>query len=721
MRTGRRNLGGGKNRGIESSQTGLKRERNEIAPIVVAPRKPSIELAKKPPFEPPKGPSTGIRSALRAPVIHELLGKKFKYTPINLTVYTAAYSGIISGLVGSSRWLEDSVSTDYDGFACIAGAFAMAFDLAWEENPNTNPPDTLQVFVIEKTCKAVWESRDVAANASSTNSDTFAVVSQSIIAVVLASESYFASQGITPAVWPSGGGGGGVTEVLAGTGIAVSGPTDTPTVNNTGILAVDPGTGIGVSTVSGVATITNEGLLSAVSGTGIDATTLAGVLTIALEGVRSPWTIENFYVDPSNSTGHASDSNDGLTSSTPILTTAELNMRLFLHDIQVNAIITYLSDDLGYVQFDPSTISIGLGAPGSLTFQGTQQILHTGGTIDAGTIAINPAAAGGGQRQVVHTSDLTTFLPYVIDALGGTADNPTYIRDSATDDSAWIVSATAPASPSMSRPAGPDNESAGSITIGDGYTVARGSILGIAQSSVVTGNGLSSIVFIDFAFTAESIVAIGSTCFRCSFLNTITYGVTLQNCFCANGIQNEYGSILLNGGVLLTTENDFCITETQFGSDLYIASSETNSGIIISPVDYAAIFVDPGYGAGIQVQDAAGPGIEISGTALLGSPYFGGALVWGNGNGLGILIDPNGAGLVWNFAPNIPSITGLTGDFGFTPQSGTGVLFVARPFDETTGVYGPSSATTWANFANPSIFNFQAHSVSTNASLIGSQ
>ena len=201
---------------INPNFTGLRPKRRgnvepQAVPIQYPPRQAS-EIIKTP-IAPISGPSTGIRAVLRPP--EEKMGAlHFRYTPVNLTVYTAAYSGAISGLVGSSRWLLDSTTADYVGFTRIAGAFAMSFDLAWEADPDTNPPDTLQVFVIEKTCKAVWEDRDTLANARNTNSSTFTAVSEAIIALILASEEYFTGQGITPAPWPSGG--------LVGPGTAIS-------------------------------------------------------------------------------------------------------------------------------------------------------------------------------------------------------------------------------------------------------------------------------------------------------------------------------------------------------------------------------------------------------------------------------------------------------------------------------------------------------------------
>jgi len=733
---------------INPNFTGLRpKRRGNVEPQAVPIQYPPRQVSEidKTPIAPISGPSTGIRAVLRPPE-EKMGGHHFRYTPVNLTVYTAAYSGAVSGLVGSSRWLLDSTLADYVGFTRIAGAFAMSFDLAWEADPNTNPPNTLQVFVIEKTCKAVWEDRDVLANSTTTNSSTFTAVSEAIIALILASEEYFAGQGITPAPWPSGGG-GGVTAVLPGVGIGITGPIDTPTVNNegvlavdaaagigvstvsgvatvsnTGILAVDAAAGIGVSTVSGVATVSNTGILAVDSGTGITASTVSGIVAVALAGVRTPWTITAFFVDPSNVSGHASDSNDGLTATTPILTTAEFNKRIFLHDVQVDCIVTYMSDDIGQVQLDLSTVSIGLGTLGSLTFQGTPQVLHTGGTINAGTIAINPSAPGGGQRQVLHTSDISDFTPYVIPLLGGTASHPCYVQDSVTGDSAWIVSAAVSASPSMSRPVhiiDSETISAGTISIGHGYTIQRGSTLSLALIyTPVLGADVQGVTFQDFAFDGFSSVFLSNICTRCSFSNFPFFGSTdLNHCFLGLGIINLSGAdIPINAGVLVTTADDFSQGLVSLSGDVYV----TGDPFFISQGSYSNVTTFAGIGAGIQFQDIQ----DAKGALLISAGIFAtDTLLWGNGNmGPGITMFPGG--ILTVTVGDVPSVTGSQ-DFAF--YDSTGQIYVARAWNETVGAYTeaggvPTRATTWANFIAPigsGGFDYQAHDVSTEASIVG--
>jgi hypothetical protein len=278
-----------------SASTGLRPKRKNVilqngnlpppaTPIIYLTRKP-VEVAR-PPIAPISGPSTGIRATFKA---EEKMGSShhFRYTPINLTVYTAAYSGAVSGLVGSSRWLLDSTATDYTGFTHIAGAFAMSFDIAWEADPDTNPPDTLQVFVIEKTCKAVWEDRDTLANARNTNSSTFTAVSEAIIALILASETYFAGQGITPAPWPSGGGSGGATGATGPAGAAgapgTAGATGATGAGATG--ATGPSGNAGASGASGA-----TGAVGPSGATGAGATGATGATGAGGGGLfASPW------------------------------------------------------------------------------------------------------------------------------------------------------------------------------------------------------------------------------------------------------------------------------------------------------------------------------------------------------------------------------------------------------------------------------------------------
>jgi hypothetical protein len=191
------------------------------------------------------------------------------YTPNDVLVFTAAYSGVISGFAASGRVILDATVADYGKNAVIAGAFAQSFDQAWEINPDTNPPDTLEVFIIEKACKAVWENRDTELTTETLEPASFTQICEAIIALILAGEGYFSAQGITPPPWPTGG---TTTTVHAGTGITIGGTTTDPIVNNIGVLSVAPGTGIGITGSGPHPVISNTGVLAVAAGTNVTIT-----------------------------------------------------------------------------------------------------------------------------------------------------------------------------------------------------------------------------------------------------------------------------------------------------------------------------------------------------------------------------------------------------------------------------------------------------------------
>jgi hypothetical protein len=83
----------------------------------------------------------------------------------------------------------------------------------------------------------------------------------------------------------TGGGGGAVTGVFAGTGINVSANTGNVTVTNSGVTALTAGTGISISSGSGAVTITNtrNGTVTAITaGTGLTGGIITASGTIAL-------------------------------------------------------------------------------------------------------------------------------------------------------------------------------------------------------------------------------------------------------------------------------------------------------------------------------------------------------------------------------------------------------------------------------------------------------
>jgi len=265
------------------------------------------------------------------------------YTPNDLTVYSASYSGAFSGLTVSGRWIEDTAQGDYSGFALISGAFAQEFDTQWAISPDTIPPNTLQVFIIFQACKGLWDSRNSEVTSTTLNPSEYSEVIGALITTIKASDAYVAAQGITPNPWPTGGGGGGVDSVIAGTAISITGSSTNPVVNNIGVTAAVAGTGIGVSGATGNVTISNTGVLALTAGTNVTITgtasnpiinssnpggTLTGITAgtgIAVSGSAPSPTVSNTGVlsniagtgiSVSGATGNVTISNTGVLALT---------------------------------------------------------------------------------------------------------------------------------------------------------------------------------------------------------------------------------------------------------------------------------------------------------------------------------------------------------------------------------------------------------------------
>lgn len=448
------------------------------------------------------------------------------------------------------------------------------------------------------------------------------------------------------------------------------------------------------------------------------------------------------FVDPSNVTGFASDSNTGQTStnipagSGPIRTTAHLNTLLVERTISVPTTIRYLSDDPSGTELDLSSVDVA--APGSLSFVGTPQVLHVGGTLNAGTIAINPATPPNGQRQTAHTTDLAAFAPFVQVSLGGTAAHPTYLLATSGPDagsSAWIVSGLG-ATASLSRPMDPTFATPGSLTIGDSYNIQRGSTLAVGGALTLDPNAAAILSFTDFAFSFFNVVTPGSfspACLRCSFDDSLLAGVDLLHCF-SNDMSFNTTGFFFSAGVWILAGNNTSDTLVEVTNDVYVTDTPATPAPFICDANVhgnVTVFSSLGSPAsGMQIHDTHS---TIGGMLIANAPPVltginGPGLIWGSGNGgVGIALAPNAGATVPATAGAVPSIGGTAGEFAFEAQNGGALVQVARAFDDSVGAYteagGPATrTTTWAHFVaalGAGGFAFQAHSPATGASIVG--
>jgi len=442
----------------------------------------------------------------------------------------------------------------------------------------------------------------------------------------------------------------------------------------------------------------------------------------------------SFFVDPSNVSGLASDGYDGLTSSTPILTIAELNRRYRGRTINVPTTVTIMSNILS--GDDPLNLStITITPSGTLLFAGTPQIKYSG-TLTSGTIAINPL---GNQRQVLEDTALgaTGWDGYVGDIITSlTADGY----------EAWVVKLDGVASADKAFASRAYNYNAGTIGgyhSGDTYQISIGSDMrlgNISPKALTVLNFTQSsgqLNFQDFNFVSTSSVSIptfidniGMIFIRCKFGDPLVFSAgscatTLENCYVGNfpippsgnfsdqGIQSVAPEgFQFEAGVYQSYQSDFC-AYLALTNDVYV----TGWGIEVGPSNIITLGVEggnqTGNDGGAQFQDCLSSAITLSSSnATLGAyEPLQTILAWGTGNdGYGVLV---GQGVNCFVGPSI--VTGAMGDFAFNTTN-NGIISTARAWDETSGTWTTPIATTWTNLSS-SLEN-NAHNVATNSVII---
>lgn len=129
------------------------------------------------------------------------------YSPINIPAYVASYSGAVAGM-GVSGWIINPGQSSYDTLTQIAGAFAQAFDTAWNDSAQLN---NLEIASITAIVSSEFSQRGPGplANPVFQTVANWDIPARACIALVLESDAFFAGQGINP-----GHPGGGGTSVL---------------------------------------------------------------------------------------------------------------------------------------------------------------------------------------------------------------------------------------------------------------------------------------------------------------------------------------------------------------------------------------------------------------------------------------------------------------------------------------------------------------------------
>lgn len=118
------------------------------------------------------------------------------YTPINGQAFVSAYAGAMAGMAASG-WLVSTTNASYSNVTKIAGAFAQAFDQAWN---NATPLTSLEYLGIATLVGQDFQQR---APGPLDNPKFQTVVqwqpaARACVAAVLQSDAYMAGQGVVP-------------------------------------------------------------------------------------------------------------------------------------------------------------------------------------------------------------------------------------------------------------------------------------------------------------------------------------------------------------------------------------------------------------------------------------------------------------------------------------------------------------------------------------------
>lgn len=171
------------------------------------------------------------------------------YAPVNIPAYVASYSGAIAGM-GVSGWIVDPTLGSYEEVTEIAGAFAQAFDIAWNDATQLN---NLEIAGITAIVSKEFAERGPGPfnNPAFHSVANWGQSARACIALVLQSDAYFAGQGIDPGI------------PITGTGYETVEVNGTPIAQESTLNIV--GLNIIGSDVADVTTVTFQGGLKTVS------------------------------------------------------------------------------------------------------------------------------------------------------------------------------------------------------------------------------------------------------------------------------------------------------------------------------------------------------------------------------------------------------------------------------------------------------------------------
>ena len=366
---------------------------------------------------------------------------------------------------------------------------------------------------------------------------------------------------------------------------------------------------------------------------------LAGKAYYAAQGIVPPpigggsavyppvsWNQAAWFIDPSNTSGFASNANDGLTLLTPLLTYAEVVKRwgTFAPELPQNTVITFMSDQIGFT--DPLVFR-GIVTLGNLTLTGVLTPIDTS-TFTAVTVQNRTT---GQKWQITDGSKPAAYWA---------AFEGYFIHDTTSDAWFWVDGNIGASSATITPPM-----AVGSIFVpapallavspGDAYTLYtfpkvfapdwNPTICQGGFASPIThlwlagpgGIGADQIFFDSYIFMLEC---------RCdNFMNQeIVNGVPFTNNWLGGG-GTIFSGTIVGGSIGFVFANSSVSAQTILDGDVYINSfAKAISGDVIFGAAY--------WSGDIDIPNVFSYGAGKGTVAISNGALYGIAALWGPGN-----------------------------------------------------------------------------------------
>lgn len=349
------------------------------------------------------------------------------------------------------------------------------------------------------------------------------------------------------------------------------------------------------------------------------------------------WNQAAWFIDPSNASGRASDSNDGATSLTPLLTYKSLYQRwgTTSPNLGQNTTITQMSDQPDFS--DPVVLSPTVNDPsgnGILNLIGTPVTVATGFTL-AVTQAKNRAA---NQRWEIQANGQPGgfWAPYVGLLVHDTTQNCFFWVDA--DLGGGVALITEPMSPA--DPLNPIATMVPPVT-GDSFSILAPTKAFMPVFLPITASGTTSFV--------SHMWMVGPNDGFGLFGSTVTSNLYV--------VESRFDSFFVGGA----PTSDFIGLNCMFQGGLGISEGELFAGSVNKPGGFSGLTIEAGFPVLLDADIAIDNFMSVSGTCVIGTAYLG--------------LNDSGGTL------NIPN--------AFTPGQGTLVISTNAGFYGPGQVWGP--------------------------------